>query len=59
MLERLPSRKATQFVPCGCSDPQKKPLVFAAEDMLVIVIVIREAIAREKCSFFEHCSKGL
>ena len=20
---------------------------------------IREAIAREKCSFFEHCSKGL
>ena len=52
MLERLPSRKATQFVPCGCSDTQKKPLVFAAEDMLVIVIVIREAIAREKCSFF-------
>ena len=40
MLERLPSRKATQFVPCGCSDTQKKPLVFAAEDMLVIVIVI-------------------
>ena len=40
MLERLPSRKATQFVPCGRSDTQKKPLVFAAEDMLVVVIVI-------------------
>ena len=23
------------------------------------IIEFREAIAREKCSFFEHCSKGL
>ena len=51
MLERLPSRKATQFVPCGRSDTQKKPLVFAAEDMLVIVIIIVILFVCSKKSF--------
>ena len=27
--------------------------------LAVCHVEIREAIAREKCSFFEHCSKGL
>ena len=27
--------------------------------ILIVVIIIREADVSKKCSFFEHCSKGL
>ena len=47
---------------------QSPPSLWSALNKVIMIIfisitittaIIREAVMREKCSFFEHCSKGL
>ena len=42
------------YIPCNAHPGRPDP-----GDDVCMCVIIREAIAREKCSFFEHCSKGL